>query len=219
MQLQFGYVSPTAGPTTAITNAGSASVKGLEMDTMLQLLDDLTLTVSYSHLSTELEERGSVDPAAIFNAVMATTGGDVAAASIASQNASANADVGDELPFAPKNTWATALNYLLPAPTEAGVISLGATWVYIGEQRAAGSSTTPYDMISPYELLNLNASWMNIYESNLDLSLYATNVLDKEYVTYYAWYRSSTNRHAEHVRGTTAIQLRRLINPEDDRNT
>ena len=98
-------------------------------------------------------------------------------------------DVHDQfrpVPFAPKNTWVTSLNYLLPVPADAGVISLGATWVYIGEQRATGSSTTPYDMISPYELLNLNASWMNIYNSNFDFSLYATNVLDKEYITYYA---------------------------------
>jgi len=186
MQLQFGYISPTSGPTTAITNAGKAVVKGIEMDTVLKLNDDLTLSLSYSHLSTELKEQGALDPETIRQAVLASTNGDVAAAAIAASNVSAIADVGDELPFAPKNTWVATLNYLIPVPSDMGLMSVGATWSYIGSQRAAGTSSTPYDVLPSFELMNLNASWLGIYDSNFDMSLYATNVLDKEYVTYTA---------------------------------
>jgi len=184
MQLQFGYISPTSGATTAITNAGKAIVKGVEMDAVFKLLDDLSLSVSYSHLSTELKEQGQLSPDTVRLAVLESTAGDEAAANLAASNVAAIADVGDELPFAAKNTWVTSLNYLLPTPADIGLMSLGATWSYIGEMRASSSTSSPYDLLPSYELLNLNASWMGIYNSDCDMSLYATNVLDKEYVTF-----------------------------------
>ena len=193
MQLQFGYVSPTSGPTTAITNAGQAKVKGLELDATLKLTSDLTLTLAYSHLNTELVEQGQLSPQSVYDATLASA----IAAGIPNPESAAEfasnpdfiapiAAEGDELPFAPKNTWVASLNYLLPVPEDMGVMTVGGTWVYMGEQRAASSEVTPYDMIDPYELLNLNASWLGVYGSNFDLSLYATNVTDKEYNSYQA---------------------------------
>jgi len=184
MQLQFGYISPTSGPTTAITNAGKATVKGVEMDLVLKLLDDLTLGVSYAHLSTELKELGQLSPEVVRQSVLASTNGDAVAAGIAASNVAPAADVGDELPYAAKNTWVATLNYLLPVPADMGVMSLGGAWSYVGEMRAASTSSTPYDMLPSYELLNLNASWLGIYGSDFDMSMYATNVLDKEYIAY-----------------------------------
>lgn len=189
MQLQFGYFSPTAGPTTAIVNAGKATVKGIEMDLVLKLLEDVTLGVSYSHLSTELKSQLPLDDDQVAARIGATPG-TIFTSPIATE--------GDELPFAPKNTWVATLNYLLPVPADVGLMSLGATWTYIGEQRTASSIETipilgprpnPYDMLDSYELLNLNASWIGIYDSDFDVSLYATNVLDEEYETY----RAGTN--------------------------
>jgi iron complex outermembrane recepter protein len=184
MQLQFGFLSPTSGPTTAITNAGKATVKGVEMDLVLKLLDDLTFSVSYAHLSTELKERGQLSPEVVRQSVLASTNGDAVAAALAASNVAPAADVGDELPYAAKNTWVATLNYLLPVPADMGLMSVGATWSYLGEMRAASTSSTPYDMLPSVELLNLNASWMSIYNSDFDMSLYATNVLDEEYVAY-----------------------------------
>jgi len=189
MQLQFGYFSPTSGPTTAITNAGKATVKGLEMDAVFRLLEDLTLSVSYSHLSTELKEQLPLDGDTVAQRITDATGsnpGLIVTSPIAAE--------GDELPFAPKNTWVASLNYLLPVPADMGLMSVGATWTYIGEQRAGASTDTsplgvlrnPYDILPSYELLNLNASWMSIYNSDFDMSLFATNVLDTEYETYRA---------------------------------
>lgn len=181
MQLQFGYFSPTAGPTTAIANAGKAESKGLEMDLVLRLLDDLTLSVSYAHLSTELKEQVPLSGDVVRQRIVAATGDDPGLLVT-----STLADKGEELPFAPKNTWVASLNYLVPVPADIGVMSLGATWTYIGEQRSSSSSSTYFDMLPSYELLNLNASWLGIYGSNFDTSLYATNVTDKEFITYTA---------------------------------
>jgi outer membrane receptor protein involved in Fe transport len=192
MQLQFGYFSPTAGPTTAIVNAGKAVVRGVEMDLVLKLHEDVTLNLSYSHLDTELKSQLPLDDAQVAARIGAVPG-TIFTSPIASE--------GDELPFAPKNTWVATLNYLLPVPADMGLISLGTTYTYIGTQRTAasiesipptgpiGDQPNPYDMLDSYELLNLNASWIGIYDSDFDVSLYATNVLDEEYETY----RAGTN--------------------------
>lgn len=179
MQLQFGYFSPLAGPTTAIANAGKAVVRGVEMDALFKLFDDLTLGISYSHLDTELKEQIPLSGAAVQQRILAATGQDpglIVTSTIA--------DEGDQLPFAPKNTWVITLNYLLPVPADLGLLSFGATWTYVGAQRATSSSSSIYDVLPDYELLNLNANWLGIYDSNFDMSLYATNVLDEEYVTF-----------------------------------
>lgn len=181
MQLQYGYVSQTSGPTTAIANAGKAVSRGIEIDAMFKFFEDLTLSISYSHLSTELKEQIPLTGDSVRERILAATGQDPGL--IVSQTL---ADQGDELPFAPKNTWVASLNYLVPVPADVGVMSVGATWSYIGEQRSSSSSSTYFDMLPAYELMNLNASWLGIYGSNFDTSLYATNVLDEEYVTYTA---------------------------------
>lgn len=185
MQLQNGYVSKYSGPTTAITNAGKATVKGVEMDAIFQLTDDLTFNLSYAHLKTELEELGRISPDVIEEILIAGTG-DPEAAAFSAGTFTPIAIPGDELPNAPKNTWVATLNYMVPVPSDVGVVSLGTTYVYIGAQRTAatGASYGDNDMLPKYELLNLNASWMSIYSSDFDLSLFVTNALDKEYVTY-----------------------------------
>jgi len=192
-QMQNGYISATSGPTTAITNAGKATSKGVEIDAAFKLLEDLTLSVSYSHLDTELKDTGNVSPAEITRAIFAATG-DQAVADQAALAFSPIAAAGDELPFAPINNWVISLNYLVPVPSDVGVVSLGTTYVYMGRQRAAASKTevfkvkydNPYDTIDPYELLNLNASWIGMFGSSFDTSLFVTNAFDKEYVTYYS---------------------------------
>jgi iron complex outermembrane recepter protein len=38
-------------------------------------------------------------------------------------------------------------------------------------------------MLDAYELLNLNLTWAQIFGIPMDLALFATNVLDEEYLT------------------------------------
>lgn len=173
MQLQTGYISNTSAQTVAIFNAGRSEIKGIEAEVFLQLLDGLNLSLSYSKLDTELLEQE--DSRAKVEAAAGTFGG---------FTATPIADEGDELPFAPKSSWVASLTYNVPVPLSLGVVDLGLTYVYTGEQRAAASSTSPFAMLPEYSLLNMNAAWYGIFGSGFDLSLYATNVRDKEYATY-----------------------------------
>lgn len=171
MQLQTGYVS--FAPTTAIFNAGKARIAGAEVEAFFQLLDDLTASVSYSFLNTKLLEQED------HKADVIAAGGTVAGLTY-----TPIADVGDELPFAPDHTVVTSLTYTLPLSPEYGNVDLGATWVYTGKRRTAATSATPYDMLAPFELLNLNLTWTGVFGSPVDLAVFGTNVLDEKYVTY-----------------------------------
>lgn len=183
MQLQYGYISATAGPTTTIANAGKAEIKGFEIEAYFQLLDSLSLNLSYSKLDTELLEASNIDPQQVNDAVTAASGNPLAGF-IASQTATPIADQGDELPFAADKAWVATLNYQLPTPTEWGLINLSATYVHTGAQRAAASSASPFAILPEYDLLNYNASWLGIFDSGFDLSVFATNVRDEQYLTY-----------------------------------
>lgn len=185
MQLQVGYISSTAGPTTAITNAGEAEIRGFEAELTLLLTENLRFNGSYSYLDTELIEQGQIDPQLIADAVTEASGNPLSG-QIAAQTYTPIALVGDELPFAADQSWVASLNYDLPLPAEIGLVTLGATYVYTGEMRASatGTSVGNNDVLDDFSLLNLNASWLGILGSNFDLSLYATNTTDEEYTTY-----------------------------------
>ncbi|WP_372809738.1 TonB-dependent receptor [Litorivivens sp.] len=173
MQLQGGYVSPTKGPTTAIFNAGSAEIRGGEIEAYFQLTEDLSLALSYSRLITELLEQDDNGDK------VAAAGGPIAGATYSS-----SADVGETLPFAQDKAYTANVNYRLPLPHEIGMISVGATYIYTGAQRQSSGSSTPFDVLAPYSLINANITWNDMFGVPLDLNFFVTNVQDKEYEVY-----------------------------------
>jgi outer membrane receptor protein involved in Fe transport len=174
MQLEGGYISTTTGPTTAIFNAGKGKSKGLEVETTLQPFDWLMANLSYSLLDTKLVE--SADFCSEVSAVGTFEG----------FTCTPIADVGDELPFAPKDAYVANVTWTLPVAEQFGRVDLGATYAYTGDQRVAASSATPYDVIEGFGILNFNLSWTGLFGKPYDLSVFATNVQDKEYFTYFA---------------------------------
>jgi len=171
-QLQTGYVSPTAGPTTAIFNAGKSRIQGLELESFFRLREDLSLALSYSFLDTELLEQQDR------SADVEAAGGPVAG-----RTYSPIATAGEELPFAPDHTAVATLTWTLPLSEAMGKLDFGATYVYTGQQRAAADRSTPYAMLDAYELLNLNLTWAGVAGVPVDFALFATNVLEEEYIT------------------------------------
>lgn len=172
MQLQTGYISPDVGSTTAIFNAGKARIDGFEAELYLQLLEDLTLSLSYSFLDTKLlEQEDRTDD--IF----------AAAGVVGRLTATPIADVGDTLPWAPDQTLVGTLSYRLFVPDRFGRVNLSATYVSIGQQRVAATSITPNDEIEQYSLLNLNLSWNHVFSSAFDLAAFVTNATDRQYMT------------------------------------
>ncbi|HSW12054.1 MAG TPA: TonB-dependent receptor [Solimonas sp.] len=172
-QLQVGYISPDAGNTTAIFNAGKSRIAGAELEAFFSLTERLSLSLSGSHLRTKLLSQ-SDNSAAITNA----------AGPLAGAVQVPIADVGDSLPFAADYSGVATLAYTFPLPSDNGEVDLGVTYVYTGTQRVAASSATPFDELEPFELLNLNLNWSSVSGLPLDLALFATNVLDEEYATY-----------------------------------
>ena len=173
-QLQTGYISNTSAQTIAIFNAGKSEIKGFEAELTLLLSDGLTANVSYSRLDTELLEQDTDNAAKI----------GAAAGQFGEFSATPIADQGDELPFAPDESYVASLMYNLPTPISWGTMDLGVTYVYTGEQRAGASSTSPFSMLDAFELWNMNFTWMAMFGSNFDLSVYGTNLTDEEYETY-----------------------------------
>ena len=172
-QLQTGYISQTSGQTTTIFNAGKSRLRGLEAEAFFSLLTDLSLSLSYSYLDTKLIEQED-HSGELF----------AAAGVLGALTATPIADVGDELPFAPKQGIVASLNYRLSFLERVGEVDLGVTYAYTGEQRATASSSSPYAMMEAFDILNMNLSVARVLGTGLDLSVFATNVLDAEYTTY-----------------------------------
>ncbi|HEY9547222.1 MAG TPA: TonB-dependent receptor, partial [Solimonas sp.] len=183
MQLQTGVVS--FAPTTIIFNAGKARIRGVEVEAFAELLRGLTLSLSYSHLDTKLlkqdDHRRDVLAAGFTPEQLAQLS---LSGLIGFATYTPIADVGDSLPFAADNTVVTSLSYRLPFPATIGDVEMGATYVYTGKRRTAASSSSPNDILDPFELLNLNLSWTNIFGAPVDLTAFATNVLQEKYATY-----------------------------------
>ncbi|HSW12101.1 MAG TPA: TonB-dependent receptor [Solimonas sp.] len=172
-QLQLGYISPTATQTTTIVNAGKSRIQGLEGEAFFQLHERLTLAISFSLLDTVLlEQRDLTDR-------VGQAGGPLARLSV-----TPIAEEGDELPYAPDQTYVASLSWRLPVSESIGEMDMGLTYSYIGQQRSAASSSGPYGMLPAFDLLNVNLAWGRIFDTPLDLIVFGTNVLDEEYVTY-----------------------------------
>jgi iron complex outermembrane recepter protein len=174
-QLQVGYISPDAGNTTAIFNAGKSRIAGAELEAYFRLAQGLSLSLSGSHLRTKLLSQSD------HSAEITDAAGPLAGAVQVPI-----ADVGDSLPFAADYSGVATLAYTFPIPSDNGEVNLGVTYVYTGTQRVAASSATPFDELEPFELLNLHLNWSDVLGLPLDLALFATNVLDEEYATYHA---------------------------------
>ena len=88
---------------------------------------------------------------------------------------------GGPLPVSPKNKFALTASYKLPLDARVGSIALSATYTYQSSEANINTASPGFTTLGPQENLNLNLSWNNIVGIPLDLSLFATNVTDKQY--------------------------------------
>ncbi|MDR3417215.1 MAG: TonB-dependent receptor [Nevskia sp.] len=172
-QLQLGYISTGAGTTTTIVNAGRSDVAGAEADGVFQLTDSLRLTLSWSRLITKLAEEQNE------TARVAQYAGFLGGLSV-----TPIAIPGETLPFAPNHAEVATLSYRLPISEDFGPVDVAATYSYVGTIRAGASTQTPYAELPGHPLLNLNLNWTSVFNKPIDVSLFATNVLNREYTTY-----------------------------------
>jgi iron complex outermembrane receptor protein len=175
-QLQYGLLplTPTKGTnTTAILNAGSSTIQGVEAETTLKLMEDLTFNLAYTYLETNLD---SADFPGQFD--------------IAGWAGSPAAVEGEHLTFSPRHTVITGLSYRFPLPVEVGDVTAGATYTFTSSQNSSSAkypenpSASQLAELGARQIVNLNLGWKEIFGSPFDASFFMTNALNEKYYSY-----------------------------------
>jgi len=148
--------------TTAIVNAGTSTIEGVEAETTLKLSDDLSFNLSYTYLWTHLDSQTVPPGAPGYVALPAAV-------------------EGGHLSFSPTHSLTTGLSYRLPIPADLGDLSAGATYSFVSDQI---STVSTLGTLPARQLLNLNMGWKAIAGSPFDASLFMTNALNEKYPTY-----------------------------------
>jgi iron complex outermembrane recepter protein len=174
-QIQLGFNAiPGSGQssTAAPGNAGASRIYGLELNSSVVPFHGLVVNLGYTYLDTRITD--TVDLSGI-----ALTGFTL----------SAPFHKGDEIVLTPRNKAVLDTSYTLPLPSNIGKVTVGATFSYTGKQLANYADRTvvgfeQYSELPSTHLLDLNASWTDLFGSGLDVSAFATNVNGQKYFTY-----------------------------------
>ena len=167
-QIQYGYFAPSGVGTTAVVNAGASTIWGIEIETAVQLFDGFVLSAGYTYLDTEVDEIVFPElppglPVEGFNASTAE---------------------GEPLSYSPENKLVLTASYDLPLDADLGDMNVSGTYIFTDEMQAVSKETSIFATLDDYYLINLNFNWRSIVGSPVDLSVFATNVTDEEYVTF-----------------------------------
>lgn len=153
-------------PTTAILNAGSSTLQGVEVETTLKLTQALIFTTSYTFLSTKLNSLEDT-PAAV------------------GYTPSPNSTAGNRLSFSPRHSVTSALSYTLPVPAAWGEISLGGSYSFVSDQDSCSVELAgEYCRLPSRRLVSLSAGWKAIAGSPFDATLFVNNARDEEVTAY-----------------------------------
>ena len=153
-------------PASPNVNAGKSRMWGIEADASVRPFEGLQLDVAYTYLNTKLQEFTPPPVPSYYSAVFSAT------------------DVGGPLPLSPKNRVTVSGTYTLPLDESIGRISFGATYVHTDKNAATSPSASPTYLIKASDLLNLNASWDSVLNSNFDLSFFMTNVTNQGMIVF-----------------------------------
>jgi iron complex outermembrane receptor protein len=180
-QLQVGFdAAPGANvaPTTGIANVGKSKIYGAEVSASIRPVTGLLFTFDYTYLHTEIL---SIAP------LVSTDAHYVIAESITA---------GDPLVLSPKNKFALSGSYTLPLAADIGKITVGTTYThtdrqlanydYINQPNIIALNGGDFGTLRSRDLLDLNTTWDSILGSSVDLSLFATNITDRHYYTFFA---------------------------------
>jgi len=167
-QLAVIFSGPDVAEIPGIVNAGSSRIYGAELEASITPFKGFTLYGDYSYLDSKLQSI-TVPPLA--------AGTEYTVVSLSTK-------VGDTLPLTPTNKISFTGDYTLPLPDTVGRVVLGATYTYTGKEFVNTSS--PYGYIQPMELINLNLQWSNLMRTPVDVSMFVTNLANKQYFSYVA---------------------------------
>lgn len=167
-QVQLGLVNlqNTVAPNTAIVNAGSSRIYGIEVEAGVSPLEGFDLSVSYGYLNTKLKTLTPVPipPGSLYNFVLFT--------SVA----------GEALPYSPKHQASITASYTLPLAETIGKVTASGTYSY--RSSLITTYTSAEGTLRPLSLLDISLNWEGVAGTPVDLGLFATNVTNKRYFTH-----------------------------------
>ena len=180
-QLQFGLDARSANvsPASAIFNAGQSRIYGAEVEASIIPVHNLTLSLSYTYLNTEILK-------------IATP----VASADSPYTIDPTAKVGDPLVLSPANKASLTATYVLPIDSKWGKISGSANVVYTDKQLSnyvdrLYTETAGLAYLQATTILNLNVDWKNVMGRPIDISVFGTNVTNLKYYAFAAGLMSS----------------------------
>ena len=165
MQAQVNAVDSGSqgGYSTVVQNAASATVQGLELETMVILLEGLELSAGYGYVDPEYDEFLSFDN---------ITG--------------AISDISDDRGFeyTPEHSYNLSLNYTFPKFTDNGLVRARIDWSGMSEHIFTPKLSGNDDIAQgDYDLLNLRLAWEEVAlgDGTLAIAGWVRNAADEEY--------------------------------------
>src|SRR6202008_3266607 len=88
---------------------------------------------------------------------------------------------GRQLPLSPKVKYGLSALLSLPVPEDYGQVSLSAGWAWQSRNRNSNIVTTA-PFYPSYGVLNARLEWRDALRKGVDIAVFGSNLLDKEYV-------------------------------------
>ena len=152
-------------PAQGIGNGGESTIKGVEVETSVNLFKGFYIHAGYAYLDTVLESIVVPPVQRGFASYIP------------------NAIVGGPLQNTPKNKYTITPSYMLPLAESIGDITFSGTYTAQGETFGNNSSVS-LKTLPKQQQLNLNANWNGVLGSRVDLGLFATNVTNEKYYVF-----------------------------------
>lgn len=148
-----------AGYIAYTINAGTGKLYGAELETQALLSDDFKVGVSFDYTKRNYMSFNPFVPQATVADIRAS-----------------------ETLGTPLVKYGINASYRLPMRKDVGEVSISGVWNW---QDKSGDISVPrgYGLIPSFGLLNLAADWKGVFGSDFDISLFASNVLDKVYIS------------------------------------
>ena len=168
-------------PLSGIANAGRSRIQGLEASGSITPFEGFTFDGAYTYLDAKIKAIN-----------LAPTAPD------SPYDLGSAIEQGDRIAFAPKNKFTLTATYTLPLDSSVGKISLAATAIHVDSMvtnysvRNADGSLGPFTSVPPHTTFNLNMNWNAVAGTRFDVSLFANNVTDKKYYTFFGPLLGST---------------------------
>lgn len=154
-------VAPTGGGpiTTAAINIGKARIWGIEADFLARPTQQIEFTANYAYTNAKYVEYLVVNPS----------------------NGSITDRTDDPFARAPRNVYTIGARFTPDISTNLGEFSIGANVFHTDGYSGLEDYQEGYVEVEGYELVNADVSLNGIAGSDVDLRLFVTNLLDKEY--------------------------------------